>query len=194
MENLQIRMTPAEQVKLREIYRKSSRYLEFGCGGSTQLAAQYPQMKIVSVDSDEDWIQKVKEDANVSDGVKGGRISFIQVDIGSTAEWGMPKDESKIRNWPRYYTAPFVQRENYYDAVLIDGRFRVSCALAAFVFAPEHVTVAFHDYEYRPHYYEVEQFFDVVERVDSLCIMKKRQHVNQRLIFSEMVKNIFNPW
>jgi hypothetical protein len=59
------------------------------------------------------------------------------------------------------------------DLILIDGRFRVACGLAAALEAPD-ATVLVHDYTFRPDYQILEEFFVVTRKVETLveCHLK----------------------
>ncbi len=109
-------MTAAEiaQVELQLAGRVS--LLEFGCGGSTLVAARQVQ-RIVSVDSDPEWLAKVGEN------LARAAVDFTpyHADIGPVGEWGYPVDDSRIRDWPRYHMQIWRHLAGSPDAVLIDG-------------------------------------------------------------------------
>jgi hypothetical protein len=66
------------------------------------------------------------------------------------------------------------------DFVLIDGRFRVACALMARLKARPDALVAFHDFWTRLRVYgEVLPLFDVVGRAGSLAILAPRQDLDR---------------
>ena len=86
--------------------------------------------------------------ASVRMGAKrAGRLRMHRVDIGPTRKWGHPLgDESKAR-WPQYAQAVWqAALPQPVDFVLIDGRFRVACALMARLKARPDALVAFHDF------------------------------------------------
>ena len=111
---MQPQMTAAEiaQVELQLAGRVS--LLEFGCGGSTLVAARQVQ-RIVSVDSDAAWLAKVGEN------LARAAIDFtpFHADIGAVGDWGYPADESRIRDWPRYHTQIWRHLAGSPDAVQI---------------------------------------------------------------------------
>jgi hypothetical protein len=55
------RMSDPELILFRSFLRKSARYLEFGCGGSTVLAGADAKEWIIAVDSSREWLQRVTE-------------------------------------------------------------------------------------------------------------------------------------
>ncbi len=52
-------MEASEQALLETFLRSSRRYMEFGSGGSTVLAAGLVAESVVSVDSSTEWIDRV---------------------------------------------------------------------------------------------------------------------------------------
>jgi hypothetical protein len=56
-----IRMTDRERTVFEALLRNAKSYLEFGCGGSTEIAVQSDVRQIVSVDSDVNWIRALQE-------------------------------------------------------------------------------------------------------------------------------------
>jgi hypothetical protein len=186
-------MEESESRLLGDCLAEASYYLEYGCGGSTLLACQSTARMIVSIDSDARWIAKLHENEHVSKAAEQGRLVLHHVDIGEVGEWSRPKDETKIRQWPHYYLWPYLALEIQFDLVLIDGRFRVECALAAAAFGSPGTIVAIHDYKRRAGYYGVEKFFDLVVSVDSLFVFKRRPTINYRALFIDFALNQFNP-
>lgn len=131
---------------------KASSYLEFGSGGSTVLADR-AGIPAVSVESDAIYAKAVRSR------LTSGRVRLVTPDIGMTGEWGTPLFRSEAK-WRRYVEAPF-PIEPFPDFVLVDGRFRVACALKTAQLAFENgksATLMFDDYMGRPYYHEVETY------------------------------------
>jgi hypothetical protein len=192
LERVQIRMTAGERALFERSISKVRYYLEFGCGGSTEIAVAKGVPSIVSVESDADWIEKLKEKEHIAQAVANNRLRFEYVDVGPVGAWGVPKDESKIRNWPKYFLTPFEKYDRTFDYILIDGRFRTSCAFAAYAFAAEHTVVAVHDYINRHGFFEIEKFYDIIEAEETLYLFKKKPHVNLRSLYVSTLKSIFS--
>lgn len=192
-DDIQIRMTPKERAVFERIVANQDFYLEFGCGGSTEVALRQGCKKIVSVESDLDWIKRLREKPAVAEAVARQRLQFEHVDIGPVGEWGVPKDESKIRNWPKYFTMPFLKYDYLYSFIFIDGRFRNACAYAAYSFMTEDAILAVHDYTVRASYHDIEKFFDLVEEVDTLGVFKKKKNILHRALYMSILTNLFNP-
>ena len=88
------------------------------------------------------------------------------MDIGRTGQWGRPIDRNRQHLWPNYALCPYAQ-DFRPDVILIDGRFRVACALVA-ALQTSAPNLWIHDYPDRPYYHVLERFLKVEERAESL--------------------------
>ncbi|MCA8411568.1 class I SAM-dependent methyltransferase [Burkholderia multivorans] len=132
-------------------------YLEYGCGGSTVLAAKAGVKHIFGVDTARDWIEAVRENTKGFD----AQINLSHCDVGELKDWGFPVDDSRVKDFHRYAVLPWEAAEKagrVPDLVLIDGRFRVASFLYSLLSAPPGMTILFDDYTNRPQYHVVEQF------------------------------------
>jgi hypothetical protein len=100
-------------------------YFEFGSGGSTaQAALRVP--RVISVESDAQWHKHLRDKIG-----HVGDITWYTVDLRVPLKgWGAPGSDSPPSDWPNY-THAYVSTFGA-DLILIDGRFRVSCALCVF--------------------------------------------------------------
>ncbi|HVJ50876.1 MAG TPA: hypothetical protein VM689_00330 [Aliidongia sp.] len=191
--DLPVRMSDGERELLARKLATATNYMEFGSGGSTLMAVRSPARLILTIESDPDWLHKLHANAEIAQAVSHRRLFLTHADIGPVGEWGRPTDESQLKQWPRYYADPFFATEILFDLILIDGRFRVGCALAAAACAPETATILIHDYEFRPQYYLVEKFFDIEETQESLYVLRRRKTVNLRSFYMEVMRHLFEP-
>ena len=152
-------MPAAEVAYLSERMRKSRCYLEYGSGGSTIQAARSGIGTIVAVESDRAWLDMVRQ--RLED-VPGRRtLHLMLADIGPTKALGYPVTDA---GWQKYSSYPLGAWQRCREAslapdlVLVDGRFRVACCLATFLFARPGCRVLLDDYLERPHYFEVEKY------------------------------------
>lgn len=132
---------------------KATCYLEFGSGGSTVLADR-AGIPSVSVESDRGYAKAVQSQ------LRGGKVKVLSPNIGITGPWGRPAFR-RYAKWRRYIEAPFPMNP-FPDFVLVDGRFRVACALATAQqahAAGAKTCLMFDDYERRTHYHVVEEYF-----------------------------------
>jgi hypothetical protein len=158
-------------------------YYEFGCGGSTYIASLFPNIQsITSVDSSRKWIHIVH------DQIAHKKVNMIYIDInGNDENWGKPKDKSKICNWPAYSNS-IKSTNQLYDLVLIDGRFRVACALNTLSMIHPSSIVLIHDYNDRAYYHVIEQFYEILTKVDSMVVLKKKAKYDMFLVQSILKK------
>ena len=64
-----------------------------------------------------------------------------------------------------------------HDVVLVDGRFRVAWALAAFRHLAPGGKLLVHDFE-RPEYHVLLRFYDMVQKVDTLALLTPKPTVD----------------
>jgi hypothetical protein len=110
------------------------RYLEYGSGGSTVMAARLGK-RTATVDSDRIFLNAVRNKIVSEIPEAASFVSFYPISIGLTREWGFPifKEPTKrrVRSWRRYaadvWDLEF--KTDHPDLVMVDGRFRTACAL-----------------------------------------------------------------
>jgi len=139
-------------------------FLEYGSGGSSVMVAQAGVKSIYSVDSDKQFLKSVRKRL-LNEGIPRRRYVPIYADIGPTKEWGKPVDESHVKAWPNYCSAPWrklLETGDRPDLVLIDGRFRVASFLITILMAPAGCVILFDDYVNRPEYHVVERYLKPV--------------------------------
>lgn len=160
---------------------QASNYLEYGSGGSTKLAAGASSVsRMTSVESDRAFLESVVlSDPEVQRAVRSSRLRFQIADIGPTGEWGVPKNSAKSHLWPNYALCPYLDDKCQPDLILVDGRFRVACSLAAALQAPT-ATVLIHDYTIRPEYHVLERYFKIERVIDTLAECRRSPDFDQR--------------
>lgn len=168
---------PSSAYFLRRL-QQSRFYLEYGSGGST-IAACRLRKPFVSVESDRFYLSAIKRKIADEFGAPSGHV--IHADIGATLEWGYPllrrKTSRRLERWARYATAPWalIQKDAMPDFILIDGRFRVHCALHTIKqMQGRQYDIAFDDYDTRPNYREVERFAHLHAMHGRMAVFKPR--------------------
>ena len=147
----------------RSIIAYSKCYLEYGSGGSTIYACAQANVPVVlSVDTDKNWIEKVRHS------VAGTRSNLLidHCDIGEVGAWGKPVSNERIADYWTYMGTPWRRASQHGcvpDLVLIDGRFRVASFLFSLLSAREGTAILFDDYMCRPYYSLVERFCPLKE-------------------------------
>lgn len=145
-------------------------YFEYGCGGSTVAASTILSCtNINSVESDINWIIKVKDSIPT--------VQFTHIDIGPISEFGYPATEINHSVWHTYSQA-WTTLDHQADLVLIDGRFRVACALWLCLHPKAVKWAFFDDFRNRPHYFCILEFIDILEGADDLIVFKPKKDFN----------------
>jgi hypothetical protein len=150
---------------LAEALSAAECYLEYGAGGSTVFAARTAVRCIVSVESDRAWRDRVADKLAES---SPGHLHLIHVDIGPTKRLGYPRCGSFRANFRNYPLAGWRRCEEAGlspDLVLIDGRFRLACILAALLHAKPGCRILLDDYRWRRRYHRVEEFAKPVRMI-----------------------------
>lgn len=176
--NISIPDIPAmsqDEIKLFSTYlKKSKSYFEYGTGGSSKLAASLG-LTINGIESDQKWLNQLM--------LEIGKHNFQHVDIGPTKEWGYPVDLRAKERFHLYSSAIHNSGESY-DLILVDGRFRVACALHAAKHIIKHQTqesslIFIHDFWGREYYQPILEFLEEVKSVDSAAVFQVKKLVDQ---------------
>jgi hypothetical protein len=158
---------------VREIYPKAKSILEYGSGGSTALAAELPDTAVFSVESDRDWVGMMQ--SWFGHEPPRGTVHMHHVDIGPTKEWGYPQDTSRLLHYIDYPMSVWQRPDLVHpDVVLIDGRFRVACFLAALMHIRRPTTILFDDYTDRPQYHVVEELLAPSKTVGRMAVFEAK--------------------
>ncbi len=152
----ELTLPEAEAIALRRTYAGAECILEYGSGGSTVMAAELGKV-VWSVESDPDWARMMRDYFAAHPPL--GEVHIVHADIGPTKEWGHPVDDSEWKKFPRYPLAVWDNpRFTHPDVVLVDGRFRVGCALATAFRITRPVTLYIDDYADRKRLHAIEDF------------------------------------
>lgn len=176
-------MTEAEIGLFRRALHGCSRYLEFGAGGSTGFVLASGVTNIVSVESDPEWVSALRSMGPLADAIATGKLHLLHGDIGPVGKWGYPAGTANKSLWRQYPNAPWPVWEKLGAApqlVLVDGRFRVACALRTALWflttgRGSDVNILCHDLgPERPGYESIFNWFDPIERVDTLAFARMK--------------------
>ena len=162
---------------------KARIYLEYGSGGSTIVAAK-TRVRFKTVDSDPFFLRAVENKITTELGSPNG--DFIYCDIGMTELWGVPlfkRLSARRRNrWKRYPLAPWLDNDASFlpDLVLIDGRFRVACALTTIKYLTNKLSfeILVDDYGDRAEYQEIEKYAELSSMQGRMAVFKPKPAVN----------------
>ena len=144
-------------------------YLEYGSGGSTIMADRLRKVTR-TVESDRFYARAVRRGLGAS-----STVTIVVPDLGLTGYWGRPLFNRKAKG-SRYVGAGYADpAAPMPDLVLVDGRYRVACALGVARRANRagtHSTVLFDDYRERPEYHVIEEFLGEPERIGRSAIFR----------------------
>jgi protein O-GlcNAc transferase len=166
-------LPPLEKELFYKYLDKATNYLEFGSGGSTYNAVLRNNIKnIVSVESDKIWYNKINNMIN------NKKLIYKFIDLNANPNnFGYPENVSL--DIMKSYPSVIEQYKNInFDLILIDGRFRVACALICFKYINNNCFILFDDIIGRPHYNEVFNYYDKIESVGRMIVFKKKQNIN----------------
>ena len=161
-----------------EKLRNCRYYLEFGSGGSTCLAAKLGKPFTV-VESDPVFLKAVRNKIKIKGLLNQSNQNFIHANIGMTESWGKPviiftPSINRLDAFRKYSDFPVRPSgpDGLPDLILVDGRFRVACALKAFraLRNQENWTLIVDDYANRPNYHVLEKFAKLERRVGRMAV------------------------
>ena len=156
-------------------------YFEYGVGESTKWVLENTLSRIISVDTDKKWINKV----DVSKHKK--RININWINLGDIENWGRPKTY-KYRKYFMDYICNVWSFNVKADVILIDGRFRVACFLFSLINAKEGSIIIFDDYVNRPHYHVIEEVLLIHKYCGRQAVFKVPKIFNKKLA-QELLNN-----
>jgi hypothetical protein len=166
-------MSDDERKLFESVARCAETYVEFGAGGSTCVAASLVRTSITSVDSSPEWLGQVAA-------VCAARPAWVQpalihVDIGRTGAWGTPNDPDTRDRWPSYHESLWTRRgAESADLYMVDGRFRVACAMQILLRCKPDALIVMHDFTSRRGYHVVREVAREIAVAEDLSIFQRR--------------------
>lgn len=187
------RMTGDEIRYLSDSLAGASTYLEFGCGGSTRLAAEAGVSRAVSVETDRAWIERCRAHPAVRAAEAEGRLLLMHVDVGPLGPYGHPRGRDTAAKWPRYYLSPWSRFGGAAPRlVLIDGRWRIACMVQALLRCPPDARILAHDFD-RPHYQAILRHAEVAEQVGTLASLRLRPDADKGALAVLGFEHLLDP-
>jgi len=147
---------------------KATNYFEFGSGGSTVYVSKQKNIKsITSVESCRVWHDKVKKI------ITHYNITYIFINMNTLPDtWGYPGPYSARDSWISYSSS----LKKSFDLILIDGRFRVACALKCFSIICSDTILLFDDFLNRPEYHIVLDYYTIVSKtIDNVMVALQKK-------------------
>lgn len=160
-------------------------YFEWGCGGSTfQLSKKKNIKTIYSVESDLEWIKKVNSKLK---NYQKNKINWIENDLNTESNtWGYPSLDCPLKK-KIDYSSQILNIKEIPDIILIDGRFRVSCALKSYNIIDLETILVFDDFLNRKYYHIILEYFKIINKTKDNC-MAILQKIPGKIIPEELIK------
>ena len=150
-------------------------YLEYGSGGSTVEAARM-RKRFLSVESDPLYLKAVRKKI---ESLGAPPDAIIHANVGVVEYWGRPfikrRSRARIAKWANYASLPWTKLSERPNLILVDGRFRVHCALFCIRALKDDFEILIDDYADRPHYREVERFARLDRVVGNMAAFRPKQ-------------------
>lgn len=147
---------------------KDTIFFEFASGCSSIIANYYTK-KSYAVEGNKKWY-----DIGIRNGLRHNLIFKDLKCDGSGPMLSWPGKQSTIEDWKNFIQA--YKEEYYADVILIDGRFRVACALDIFEKIRNDTVVLLHECQ-RKQYSEIENYYDKIYKWENLCLFQKKKDI-----------------
>ncbi|MEP5154314.1 hypothetical protein [Planktotalea sp.] len=171
---------------VKQHYEQANVILEYGSGGSTVLASEMPDKVIYSIESSRVWTKMMRTWFEHAQPVSMPMLKHVN--IGPTGKWGSPKDASRFQSYHLYPLSIWdADSFRHPDVILVDGRFRVACALTAMLRCTKKTTLLFDDYESRKGYHVIEDFLEKEAVVGNMAQFTVRESALTREKLTEVI-------
>ena len=168
-----------ECVLLLEVLQHGTEhYFEWGAGSSTRLAATRARV-VTSIEGSKQWTAKMKNSSLPKN------VHLRYVNIGPTEMFSWPV-EWNITRARRYIRA--IDSVPPQNVILVDGRWRVACAMRARRRLSPRGVVLVHDFT-RPEYQILRSAFHVVKIRGTLAALRPRNSIDNFSASYERVPN-----
>jgi hypothetical protein len=138
---------------IRSYLKPTHKMFEWGCGGSTLYFSKYVNL-YRSVEHNLDWYKK------------------ILPSISNNTELYHIGNQKKYSD----YINQITNFSDTYDAILIDGRERVRCAIKAKNYLKDNGIIFVHDFFNRPRYNPIFEFYELINSIkntsQTLAVLK----------------------
>lgn len=145
----------------------NTRYFEWGSGFTTRTADNIA-MRVTSIEGSREWYLKMIEHTFSE------RTTLTYIDIGKTGAFSQPEDPGRGKKYIRAINST-------QDVILVDGRWRVACAISAFPFLAPTGRLMVHDFG-RKSYHSLLTIYDKETEVDHLTVLTPKPNVSTRVL------------
>ena len=188
-------MHEEERLLFCKYAEKAKIYLEFGSGGSTIWTLLNVAARVYSIESERDWLVEMRKHAVIRDAESAGQLRLYHIDIGKTRGWGYPNGDKNKELFPLYSSDIFNdEKACYADTVLIDGRFRVACALKCILnLRDRNAVIMVHDFWDREYYHIILKYVNVIDRAGTLGVFGIKDGVDAALVEKDYELYKYDP-
>ena len=180
--NCKPHFTEVELIAFLSFLTKNTTYFETGSGCSS-LIAKYYAKKSFAVEGCKEWY-----DQGVKNGLKENLI-FHDLKPDNPI-WSFPGKNSNLNDWKKYFQS--YDRSYNADVILIDGRFKIATAMDIFDKIRDDTIVFIHEYQDRPSYFILENYYNYVYHWGTLTAFVKRKNIKS--IPLEIQKKYWNKF
>ena len=142
-------------------------YFETGSGCSS-LIAKYYAKKSYAVEGCRFWYEQ-----GIRNGLKDNLIFHDLKPDNPT--WSYPGKKSNLDDWKKYFQS--YKKKYNADIILIDGRFKIATILDIFDKIRDDTIVFIHEYQDRPSYFIIENYYQYVYHWDTLVAFIKKKDI-----------------
>jgi len=176
-QQLKVMMRSDERQLLTSYMTPTTRYFEWGSGGSTETYPRLTQGTVVSIENYKRWCDKVSTLPFVQCRQKQGTLHYKCIVPYPTKDGGYPVDAAHNGDFDEYINA--IEEYPNFDVVLVDARWRVACALRALDYITDDTIVFLHDHIIgkRDYYTPIFKWYEEIKRVHTLVAMRRRKGV-----------------
>ena len=171
-----------ELIGFLSLLTKETTYFETGSGCSSIIAKYYAK-KTYAVEGCKKYY-----DLGIKNGLKD---NIIFKDLKSdNPTWSIPGKNSNLNDWKNYFQS--YKEEYNADVILIDGRFKVATAMDMFNKIRNDTIVLLHEYNKRPKYFVIENYYQYIYHWGSLFAFIKKKDIKE--IPLEIQKQYWNQY
>jgi hypothetical protein len=187
---------------------KPATYLEWGCGMSTSFYPLLASEKVIAIDGFPPWCEQVGEEPRVKCmreenklhffcpelvGVNGNPVQMMQP-VGKLPQSTPDADVENVMDlYVNSVTQAMIQANiTKFDVALVDGRFRVQCALKLLPYLHSESVLLMHDFWVRYNIFkDVLGYYYVIGYARSVVALKKKEGIAKE-VESNVYKRYMN--
>ena len=171
-----------ELIGFLSLLTKHTTFFETGSGCSSIIAKYYAK-KTYAVEGCKKYY-----DLGIKNGLKDN-IIFKDLKTDNPT-WSHPGKKSNLDDWKNYFQSYKVEYNA--DVILIDGRFKVATAMDMFNKIRNDTIVLLHEYNKRPQYFIIENYYQYIYHWGSLFAFIKKKDIKE--IPLEIQKQYWNQY